>query len=428
MFDDIDPSIKEFIPDNLTVSESDTPSIAVAVIGFNALIYVTIRYAPEYLRVLGVHSALIGFFGSLGILLAVICPYLGARVRALSTTVGTKSALGAVASLGLLLWLGAPQLGQLLPVPAWVWVFIGLVFIGLWKSLNLEAMGVLAENSLLCDRLLDDRASNQLIRLVSLISGILFVICLLAAVVRFTVGFQIAVALTASLGLVVSVLRYDATASGSVPTLDFRGYRQVIDDVWTLRELRPLLVGDTLVQFALGMVLVYIIIIVTSVLTLDVHLFGYRLDSSMVFGILLLVELSVAAATCVPGTRLAASIGRRKVVLASLLISVSFPLALVSAPADPIVIGALFAVFGLRFAGRPARRTLIATETARAADGDSEATESYRLVRNVVTIPSALVGGLVYTMSPVLAFGLATIIGFLGVREFLSYMAQPYYE
>jgi len=90
------------------------------------------------------------------------------------------------------------------------------------------------------------------------------------------------------------------------------------------------------------------------------------------------------------------------------------------------VLAALFAFSGLRFAGLPAHKALIVGPAE--ADAGGRVTGTYYLVRNVVTIPSALVGGWIYGRSPEVAFALATVVGLVGVaffvlrgREFAAY-------
>lgn len=174
------------------------------------------------------------------------------------------------------------------------------------------------------------------------------------------------------------------------------------------------------------MVSVFVVVTVTSVLQVEAHVVGYRLEPSTFFGVLLLVELSVALAAVVPTTRLASNAGRVWIVLLGFLVSASFPLLLVGVPATPVVVGVLFAFFGLRLAGRPARRALIAdTITETETDGGLE---SYRLLRDAVTVPSALLGGVLYAISPTFAFTLATVIGVIGVREFMEFAIRPYVE
>jgi hypothetical protein len=48
-------------------------------------------------------------------------------------------------------------------------------------------------------------------------------------------------------------------------------------------------------------------------------------------------------------------------------------------------------------------------------------TGAYYLVRNVVVIPSAAVGGAIYAVSPVAAFSVATAVGLVGLVLFVAF-------
>ena len=108
-----------------------------------------------------------------------------------------------------------------------------------------------------------------------------------------------------------------------------------------------------------------------------------------------------------------------------------FPVLLIVAPPDVGVLAALFAFSGLRFAGLPAHKALIVGPAERGAGG--RVTGSYYLVRNVVVIPSAALGGVLYgglalpgvgqvlAGSPPLAFATATVVGLLGTGYFFFF-------
>jgi hypothetical protein len=76
----------------------------------------------------------------------------------------------------------------------------------------------------------------------------------------------------------------------------------------------------------------------------------------------------------------------------------------------------LFALSGLRFAGLPAQKALIVGPAERGAGG--RVTGTYYLVRNVVVVPSAAVGGAIYAVSPETAFLSASGVALVGVALF----------
>jgi predicted MFS family arabinose efflux permease len=145
-----------------------------------------------------------------------------------------------------------------------------------------------------------------------------------------------------------------------------------------------------------------------------------RLSPDAFFGVLLGIEMVVALASMVPVAKLAERVGLKPVVALGFAVYAVFPILLVNAPANPWVVAALFAFSGLRFAGLPAHKALI-VGPAEANEG-GRVTGAYYLLRNTVTIPSALLGGWLYdAYSPEVAFGLATVVGVAGVVVFLAF-------
>jgi MFS family permease len=168
------------------------------------------------------------------------------------------------------------------------------------------------------------------------------------------------------------------------------------------------------------MVYVFFVIVVTEFLAVGVTLpVVGRLSPESYFGVLLAVEMLVALAVMVPVSRLSRRVGLKPVVAVGFAVYAVFPVLLVNAPADPFVVALLFAVSGLRFAGLPAHKALIVGPAETGAGG--RVTGTYYLVRNVVVIPSAAVGGAVYAVSPRAAFTVASAIGLVGVALFLRF-------
>jgi len=167
------------------------------------------------------------------------------------------------------------------------------------------------------------------------------------------------------------------------------------------------------------MVYVFFVIVVVDFLGVGVTAFGRTLRPDAFFGVLLALEMVVALLTMVPVARLAERVGLKPVVALGFAVYAVFPILLIDAPPDPLVVGALFAFSGLRFAGLPAHKALIVGPAE--ADAGGRVTGSYYLVRNVVVIPSAALGGWLYGVDPRLAFGLATAVGLVGTGYFIVF-------
>ncbi len=421
--------------------ERDVLVLSLAMFAFSLGFQMTNRYIPEYMAALGASAFVIGMFGTAGNVIGAIYPYPGGR---LSDRIGSRIALtlfGLCSTLGFAVWLVAPNLGTIevggVVLEPWIWIFVGLFFAQAWKSFGLGATFAVVKQSVPPHQLARGFASTEVFRRSAFLIGPLIAAGVLYAFTDFAVGFQYVLAIGLSFGVVATAAQhvlYDA----SEDTLGkkFEGVGEVVGDLRNLPpELRPLLVGDTLVRFANGMVYVFFVIVITQFLEVSLDVGPITLAPAVFFGVLLAVEMLVALVSMPPAARIAERVGLKPVVALGFFVYAVFPVLLISVPADtaltaPLVI-ALFAFSGLRFAGLPAHKALIVGPAER--DTGGRVSGSYYLVRNTVVIPSAALGGLIYggfflpgagvayAGSPTVAFGLASVIGTVGVGYFLLY-------
>jgi MFS family permease len=417
--------------------------LSVAMFAFSLGFQMTSRYLPEYMAVLGASNVVIGLYGTVGNVIGAVYPYPGG---AFSDRVGSRSALtlfGLLSTLGFAVWLAAPLLGTVgvagLVVEPWVWIFVGLFLAQAWKSFGLGATFAIVKQSVPESRLARGFASTETFRRTAFLLGPLAAAGLLfLGGGEVLPGFRYVLGVAVAAGVLATTTQhflYDASEDTLGST--FEGVSQVVADLREMPpELRPLLVGDTLVRFANGMVYVFFVIVVTRFLEVDATVFGLYLSPAVFFGVLLAVEMAVALVSMYPVARLAERVGLKPVVALGFGVYAVFPALLVTAPADPLVVGVLFAVSGLRFAGLPAHKALIVGPARRDAGG--RVTGSYYLVRNLLVIPSASLGGWIYDSSwrltlpvgadpavvvagPQLAFLLASGVGLVGTGYFLAF-------
>lgn len=401
--------------------DSETIVVSVAIIMFNLSIHVAYRYVPEYLRLFGADAWLLGLFGSMGLLFRTVYPYLD---NAVPEWVGARhvvTVVGGLTSLGLLLWLVALPLERRLGIVACSWMFLGLIFAALWPSLGLPMTFAIIPQDTHHEQVVPDVVSTLLFRWTGLLIGFILAVGLFTKVSAFVAGFQVWLALAVSVGIMTTLLQ-DLYSGKTNTGNSFHGMAHRLAGRADLSSLpadhQRLLIGDTVVEFAHGMVSIFFVTVVTSVLHIDATVLGHHLDPAAVFGVLLAVERSVALLGIVPTTQIAHYIGLKPVMTTSFLISTVFPLALVSAPANVGVLGLLFAGFGVRLASRPARQLFIKRLTTRQVVG--EVTGTYRVARRVVVIPSPVIGGVLYGIDPGLAFGVASAVSLVGTGIFLQ--------
>ena len=414
--------------------ERDVLVLSVAMFCFSLGFQMTSRYVPRYLSVLGAGSVVIGWYGSFGNLVSAVYPYPGG---ALSDRVGSRRALtifGALSSLGFLVWMLPAFVGDLrLPspfaefaVPAWTWVFVGLFLAQAWKSLGLGATFAVVKQSAGRGRMATGFASTETFRRLAFLAGPLLAALVLAVFVEFTEGFAVILGVAFVFGVVATVAQHLLYTEDTSLGKSFEGVSSVGDDLRSLPpELRPLLVADSLVRFANGAVYVFLVIVVTELYEVGatVPVVGWTLSPDAYFGALLSVEMVVALLVMAPSARIADSYGLKPVVAVGFAVYAVFPVMLIAVPelvgASALVMLVLFAFSGLRFAGLPAHKALVVGPADEKTGG--RVTGAYYLVRNVVVVPSAALGGWLYGISPTLAFASASVVGVVGVVYFVVF-------
>jgi MFS family permease len=418
---DPDPfdSVRQFV-----TMPRDVLVLSLAMLAFSLGFQMTTRYVPEYMRVLGAGPVVVGLYKSLGDLIGAVYPYPGGAV---SDRIGSRLALtvfGLVSAVGFAFWLVAPGLTVAVgsvTVPGYVWIFVGLFLVQAWKSFGLGATFAVVKQSTAPQHLAAGFAATETFRRVGFLLGPLAATVLLAVTASFVFGFQaiLAVAIVfAVAGTVVQHYLYDA--SEDTIGKSFAGIAGIRRDLRSMPDpLRPLLLGDTLVRFGNGMVYAFVIFVITDIWELEASLLGFALGPAAFFGVLLAVEMVVALLSMYPVARLAERTGLKPVVALGFVVYAVFPIILISAPPDPLIVGLVFAFSGLRFAGLPAHKALIVGPAE--ADTGGRVTGTYYLLRNTVVIPSGVVGGLLYEYDPTVAFGVATAIGLLGTALFLVF-------
>jgi hypothetical protein len=439
--------------------------LAGATLAFSLAVQVVARFVPEYLNRLGASAELIGLYASFVLLCRTLYPYLagsdrrpvlgrlgrldeladrldtvrdglGERVESAVTASVTPHrllvAVGALSASGTLLWLVAPQIGDVLPVPAWLAVAAGTGLVLLWGShgpglhVGLGDVTTSDPPDVASESTTAVLTGTTTLRLLGFLALLAPTTLLFASVAVYLSAFQVLTALTGAVGFTAvgafAVLGRGVsrpglpTAGRELPTLDtLRGSLSALND-----ELWTVLAGNTAVTFAEGMVHVFLIVVVTEYHAVGVTVAGTELPPVAFFGLLVAVETVAGLAAVVAGTRIAGWADPRTVIAGAVLSAALFPLLLIGAPSHPAVLAILFALFGVRFAAVPARAALF--DELVSGDGAERVVESCRLTRNLAAVPGGVVGGLLYGIAPEVAFGIATLVGLFGAYQFLQFV------
>ncbi|GAB3682124.1 MFS transporter [Salinarchaeum chitinilyticum] len=413
--------------------ERDVLVLSLAMFAFSLGFQMTSRFLPEYMVELGATGFVVGLFGTVGNVISAVYPYPGG---AISDRLGSRYSLtlfGLLSTAGFAVWLFAPGIGTIaiggLRIAPWIWIFVGLVFAQAWKSFGLGATFAVVKQATEPSKLAAGFASTETFRRTAFLIGPVLAAVLIGLSADFTVSFQYVLAVAVvfgALGTIAQHRLYDASEDTIGDS--FEGVQQLREDLAAMPDpLRPLLIGDTLVRFANGMVYVFFVLVVTDFLAVgldSVALGGTTIDLGVspaaFFGYLLGVEMLVALLVMAPAAKLAERVGLKPVVAVGFAVYAIFPILLINAPANPEALVALFAFSGLRFAGLPSHKALIVGPAE--ADAGGRVTGAYYLLRNTIMIPSAVIGGALWDfVSPEIAFTIAAVIGLIGTGYFLVF-------
>ena len=421
--------------------ERDVLVLSLAMFTFSLGFQMTNRFLPEYLVALGASGFIVGLFGTVGNVIAAVYPYPGG---AISDRIGSRYALtlfGMLSTLGFVVWLLAPSLGTLriagVAIRPWVWIFVGLALAQAWKSFGLGATFAVVKQATDPSRLAAGFASTETVRRTAFLLGPVVAAVLIGLHPVFSVSFRYVLAVAVAFGIggtVVQHILYDAESDSIGDS--FQGVARIRQDLQEMpTALRPLLIGDTLVRFANGMVYVFFVLVVTQILEVGLETslsfgglsYGLSLSPQAFFGYLLGVEMLVALLVMVPAAKAAERIGLKPVVAVGFAVYAIFPVVLINVPANALAVLLAFAFSGLRFAGLPSHKALIVGPAGGGSGG--RVTGTYYLLRNTVVIPSAALGGYLWEfLSPGLAFTVAAGIGAVGTGYFLLFGTEfePY--
>jgi len=421
--------------------ERDVLVLSLAMFAFSLGFQMTNRFLPEYMVALGATGFVVGLFGTVGNIISAVFPYPGG---AISDRIGSRYALtlfGLISTVGFGVWLVAPNLDVItlagVTVEPWVWIFVGLLLAQGWKSFGLGATFAVVKQATDPSRLAAGFASTETFRRTAFLVGPVLAAVLIGFHPDFTVSFQYVLAVAVVFGVVGTVAQhvlYDASEDSIGDS--FEGFDQIRGDVRDMPEpLRPLLVGDTLVRFANGMVYVFFVLVITQFYevgfetTVSMAGLSYAIDLSpeAFFGYLLGVEMLIALVSMTPAAKAAERVGLKPIVALGFAVYALFPVVLiwgpeVLAPVMPLswAMILVFAFSGLRFAGLPSHKALIVGPAEKGAGG--RVTGTYYLLRNTIVIPSAALGGYLWEfVSPEVAFAIAAAIGVTGTGYFLTF-------
>ena len=349
------------------------------------------RFVPKYLSALGAPATAIGLYGSTRDFADGALQYPGGWVA---------DRLGRRKALQIFVTLAAVGYALYLIAPSWPLVLVGLAFVMAWSSASSPTLFAVIGDALPAERRTMGFAVQSILRRVPImiapvLGGLL--IAKLGPLAGVRVGLAITIAGAAATLHVVSRIDLPRT-----PDVAIR-----IAGVWRIvpPPLRKLLASDVLIRACEALADVFVVLYAIDVVGV----------TAPQFGALVTIQTATSIAVYLPAARIARRSGRKPFVIATFLSFALFPLAIVSATGIAWLVVA-FVIGGLREIGEPARKAMIvdlAPPYARA-----RTVGLYYLLRGLAISPAAMIGGVLWTLSPTLPFVLAGAFGLAGVAVF----------
>jgi MFS family permease len=384
-----------------------TPALEPNIVAMSATVFLMAagenlwkRFVPKYLEALGAPLTAIGLFGSCQDLFDGLYQYPGGWI---GDRYGRRSALV------LFVMLAMVGYGLYWAAPSWPVVFVGLAFVMAWSSMASPTLFAVVGDALPRERRALGFTVQSILRRVPI--ALAPAAGGMAIAMHGVVG-GVHLGLAVTLGLAVVTLAVAGRID--IPVLPDEGATN-IRLVWRAlpAPLRWLLASDIVVRTCEGLV--------------DVFLVLYALDvigiGAPAYGVLIGIQAATAIVSYVPGARLADRIGRKPFVIATFIAFAVFPVAVVVAH-DFATLMTAFVIGGLREVGEPARKAMIVDLVRPALRARSIGL--YYLIRSVAIAPAAMIGGLLWAVTPALPFWMAGGVGLVGVALFAATVEERY--
>lgn len=357
------------------------------------------KFVPKYLEALGASTSMIGLFGTAEDFLDAIYQYPGGW---LADHLGRRRAFlifVAIATAGYVVYLVSPS---------WPFLFLGLGLVMAWQSMASPAIFAVIGDSLPRERRAMGFTLQSILKRVPIVIAPIIGGALIVSL-GVVKGVHVALLITLGLALISVVLLSKVNVTvNPLRTIGIAGIWRSFHKV-----LKRLLVSDVIIRTCEGMTGVLTILYVTNVQRFSVARYGTLVAIQMITSILVYI----------PAGRIADRVGRKPFVIATFLSFALFPLAVIAASNFTMLVLA-FIVGGLREIGEPARKAMIVDFAQ--ANLRARSVGLYYLVRSLSITPAAVIGGLLWSITPRIPFLVAGVIGLIGTFVFAATVEEEY--
>ncbi len=342
-------------------------SIAVFLVGFGEELWK--KFLPKYLEALGASTPIIGLFGTAEDFFDAVYQYPGGWI---ADHLGRRHAF--------LIFITLACSGYLFYLfsPSWPLLFVGLALVMAWQSMASPAIFAIIGDSLPRERRAMGFTLQSILKRLPIVIAPVIGGALIASM-GIVKGFHTGLLITLVLATLTLLLVLKINLTINPAQANMRG-------VWRSfhSALKRLLISDI---------------------------------------ILVAIQMITSILVYIPAGKIADRVGRKPFVITTFLSFALFPVAIIVASSFTLLVVA-FVIGGLREIGEPARKAMIvdfANENVRA-----RSVGLYYLVRSLSITPAAVIGGLLWKITPAAPFVIAGIIGVLGTVVFAGTVEERY--
>jgi MFS family permease len=355
------------------------------------------KFLPKYLESLGASVAAVGLFGTAEDFFDSLYQYPGGW---LADYWGRRRAF--------LTFLAAAVAGYLIYFfsPTWPYLFLGLAFVMAWQTMGSPTIFATIGDALPKERHAMGFTVQSMLKRIPMVISPLVGGAMIGAV-GLARGVRIGLVVTLVLaGCAAALLLSLRLPVGAKDTVRMSG-------VWNSfpPTLKRLLASDIVIRLCEGMADIFVVLYVTNVSMITLP----------EYGILVAIQLLTSILIYVPSAKMAETIGRKTLVIATFLCFAFYPVAVILTHNFRGLVLA-FILGGLREIGEPSRKAMIvgfAHQQMRA-----RSVGLYYLVRSLSITPASVIGGLLWKLRPEAPFATAGIIGLLGTLLFAITVAE----
>jgi MFS family permease len=370
--------------------------LLIAIVGIGLGEELWMRFVPKYLEALGAAVWVIGLYDAIKTWLGAIYAYPGG---VLTDRWGHRRALTFFTLLSICGY------GVILLVPHWAGLLAASFLFLAWSSFSLPATFSVIGNSLASNKYAMGIGVQATMKRIPIILGPILGGVLMdhyGLISGTKAGVVLAICLAALAIVFQQQIREGPRPGQSTGTLSLSQALQELNPA-----LRRLLLSDILVRFCERIPYAWVVI----------YSMNYIHINATEFGLLTAIEMATAIACFIPMAHLSDKHGREPFIVATFVFFTLFPIFLLYSRSYSWLILA-FVVRGLKEFGEPARKALIIglnPEPNRA-----QTIGAYYLIRDSVVTPGALLGALLWRISPQANFLGAALAGSLGTLYYVA--------